>query len=202
MNRKTALVVCALLASFSLSNVAQAANATDATPAPDPTPPAQQSPNANAPGLVNCGAAFPGAACGIIVGPVFSTSGKLVNSASIVGGVVRVSAVQTVNVSGFGEIHDFIWPLGPGLVGPFVAVGGVSNNGFSVAGGLMYGFKKSTVSNNNSPITVSLGFVYLPGAQKLGDGIEANKPLPNGETVVRYKTITSSGIMLAVGAHF
>jgi len=146
--------------------------------------------------------------CGVIVGPVFSASGGLITSATKVNNIVRVSASQSTNVSAFGEVHNLAWSINRHrnsiVYGPFIAVGGVSSNGFAVATGVMFGLNKtgSTVNRNNAPITVSLGVVFTPGAQKLGDGLHANQPLPMGETDVRYKTITATGLMLAVGSHF
>lgn len=83
--------------------------------------------------LFDCGVVWPGASCGIIIGPLSSNSKRGV-TASVVNNQVRVSTDSSANVAAFAEAHAFItnrpWPKWI-KQGPFVAVGSATNNGFS-----------------------------------------------------------------------
>jgi hypothetical protein len=49
----------------------------------------------------------------------------------------------------------------------------------------MWGWRKSATATNS--FNLGIGLVLDPKVQVLGDGIEANKPLPSGETAIRFK---------------
>lgn len=166
-------------------------------------PKAEKADPKDGPKLFNCGAVWPGASCGIIIGPLISGSKRGV-TAAVVNNQVRVSADSSTSVAAFAEAHAFItnrpWPKWM-KQGPFVAVGSATNNGFSAGLGWMVGVKP-TGHENGAPITISLGYIWSPFVKVLGDGQHANQPLPPGETEVRYKTITTSGVLLAFGVSF
>lgn len=85
-------------------------------------------------------------------------------------------------------------------MGPFVALRLGSDETIiqSFGGGLVFGFREA---ENDTSLNLGLAFVWDPSVQVLGDGIEANKPLPSGETEIRYRTTNKVGIlaMFSVG---
>lgn len=79
--------------------------------------------------------------------------------------------------------------------GPFVAIeaGGDGKNTISAyALGWMLGFQRDKSSSNSW--NIGIGYLVRTGVRVLGDGIEANAPLPTGDKI-RYKEISQSGWM-------
>jgi hypothetical protein len=79
-------------------------------------------------------------------------------------------------------------------LGPFVLVRlGTENVVESFGAGLMFGFRKA-----ESDVSLNLGLALVtdPNARTLGDGVEEGKPLPAGETSIRYKTGHQEGLSL------
>lgn len=80
-------------------------------------------------------------------------------------------------------------------LGPFVSVQPGSNEIIDAIGmGVMFGMRRSPLKSDS--FNVAVGYVVDPRVKILGDGIEANKPLPPGETQIRYKTTSQSGILI------
>jgi hypothetical protein len=90
--------------------------------------------------------------------------------------------------------------------GPFVAIqvgGGTSavpgdkDLVTSYALGWMIGLRHPHLTtSDNASWNLGLGVRVDPNTKVLGDGIIANQPLPNGETVIRYKTEPRFGLMV------
>ncbi|MBI3782368.1 MAG: phage tail tape measure protein [Deltaproteobacteria bacterium] len=87
-------------------------------------------------------------------------------------------------------------------VGPFVAVQpGSSDVVDAVGGGVMVGVRQDGLINGDS-VNLGLGYFADPNTRVLGDGFSENKAPPAGETQVRYKDTTKSGIMLLMSYGF
>ena len=146
--------------------------------------------------------------------------------AEVVNGFVRVQEDDNVQFGPVMEMHKFNWalrtqtlakvgdnwvlvdelpggcvPTGAVLkkvpligAGPFVTLrlGGeevVQSFGL----GLIFGFRKA---ESDRSLNFGVAYVTDPNVKLLGDGIEANKALPTGETQIRYKTTNQYGLMV------
>lgn len=151
-------------------------------------------------------------------------SGHRVESASVVNGIVRVDEENDIIPRIFLETHKFFaGPTRPALSktgkplkdannqevfvatwgqGPFV---GIQSSGENVidafAFGYMVGWRRK-LDNDNDSFNIGLGLVIDPKAQVLGDGQEANQPLPTGETEVRLKKESRIGVTLVYSFTF
>jgi hypothetical protein len=79
--------------------------------------------------------------------------------------------------------------------GPFVAVQpGTGEAIQAVGGGLLWGWRR----HPDKPDSFNVGFGALvdQNVKVLGDGIKENKPLPNGETEIRFKETSRWGLLL------
>ena len=87
--------------------------------------------------------------------------------------------------------------------GPFVAIQPGTDQIIKAIGvGGMVGFKKDVKANGNDSWNIGLGFVFDPNTKILGDGVEENKPLPTGETNIRFKVADQIGIILVFSFAF
>jgi hypothetical protein len=142
-----------------------------------------------------------------------------VKDASVVNGIVRVSEDNNVLPRVLLETHYFFLlgdstlPAKIGFgglkygdcgIGPFVAIQTGTDNIIQAYGlGVMIGFKKkSTDQNSTSSFNFGIGGIWDPHVQVLGDGLEKNKPLPAGETEVRFKETGQFGLMLMTSFSF
>ena len=145
-----------------------------------------------------------------------------IGSASEVSGIVRVDDENNGNARIMLESHYFFTPCGGffGLSsvinnpctpkagggrergepkwgwGPFVALqpaGGEGKLIDAIGMGLMVGFRKSETTTQS--FNFGVGYVMDTNVKVLGDGIVANQPLPPGETAVRLKDTTQSGLL-------
>lgn len=88
-------------------------------------------------------------------------------------------------------------------IGPFIAVQPGEDEIIDAAAiGLMTGFKYSGNKGDTSSFNLGIGLVIDPNAQILGDGIEENQPLPDGETAVRFKEKQQYGWLLLTSFSF
>ena len=83
--------------------------------------------------------------------------------------------------------------------GPFIGLRlGTEDVVESFGLGVMFGFRKT-----ESDVSLNVGIAVMtdPNARTLGDGVEEGKPLPDGETVIRYKTGHQEGwsLLFSVG---
>jgi len=88
-------------------------------------------------------------------------------------------------------------------LGPFIAVQPGSDEIIeSVGVGIMMGWRRSQSLKNSSSLNIGIGYVVDPNTQVLGEGIEANKPLPDGETAVRFRRTNQGGILVLASFSF
>jgi len=133
------------------------------------------------------------------LGYVLDFEGKeRIGDADVVNGIVRIKDENDASVSLLLEAHYFFHPrydsqqldikAGDWGVGPFVAAQ-VGNEDLieTVALGVMMGWRRKAVANSGNSFNIGVGIAVDPDAQVFGDGVEANKPLPVGETAIRYK---------------
>lgn len=140
-----------------------------------------------------------------------------VRDAQLVNGLVRVSRSDDVRARLILESHYFFTPPGVGLpllglmnptreerdkgrqpmwgFGPFVAVQPGSDNVIDAIGaGLMLGLRRGTQGTDS--FNLGIGLLYDMDVQTLGDGIFENQPLPVGETEIRFRRRSQSGLMI------
>lgn len=83
--------------------------------------------------------------------------------------------------------------------GPFIGLRlGTENVVESFGVGVMFGFRKF---DKDTSLNVGFAVMTDPNARTLGDGIEEGKPLPTGETEIRFKTGHQEGwsLLFSVG---
>jgi hypothetical protein len=79
--------------------------------------------------------------------------------------------------------------------GPFIAVQPGSEQTIQAVGaGVLYGFRRQP--DKTDSFNLGIGVVLEQNVKELGDGIEANKPLPPGETQVRFKESGRVGLLI------
>lgn len=78
--------------------------------------------------------------------------------------------------------------------GPFVGLKPGDDFIDAVGGGLMLGVRTDAVMEGDS-VHMGVGYFADPNTQVLGDGFNPNQPPPPGETQVRYKDVTKTGVM-------
>lgn len=133
-----------------------------------------------------------------------------VTEAEVVDGIVRVSNEDNARARIMLESHFFFQPSRPFLhtsvqefdwgVGPFVAIQpGEKDLVDAIALGVMVGFRRPNTSNSWN---IGLGYVVDPNTKTLGDGLAANKPLPPGETQIRYKEQDQGGVVILTSFSF
>jgi hypothetical protein len=114
-------------------------------------------------------------------------------------GVVRVSKSNNYITRLLLETHTF-WEVKPRIgIGPFcaISVGGNGNDLLVGMGtGIMMGMKTGNDSKSDSSFNIGLGVFIDPYTKTLGDGIEENELLPQGESQIRYRYKSQGGILL------
>jgi hypothetical protein len=133
--------------------------------------------------------------------------GDRVDSAEVVGDRVRVTKDTSVLPRIVLEGHHFVFHNGPRVSGgrdidgatrgqgPFIAVQSSGDEVISGFGlGWMVGFRYKT--NSPSSFNLALGLMVDANVKTLGEGIEANKPLPGDETTARFKEESRTGLLL------
>ena len=139
---------------------------------------------------------------GIGIGFVADVSGRdRVASAELTGDpmnpIVRVTDEENETPRLIFEIHNFKYKLkkdGNWVHGPYFAVqAGEKEIIEAVSLGWMFGLPYLDQSRS---FNIGIGISADPNAQTLGDGIKANKPLPAGETEIRFKEETQFGLMI------
>lgn len=86
--------------------------------------------------------------------------------------------------------------------GPFIALqpGGEENVIEAIGMGLMVGFRKNPATTQS--FNFGIGYVVDPNTRVLGDGIVQDQPLPAGETEIRYKETSQSGLLFLASFSF
>ncbi len=97
----------------------------------------------------------------------------------------------------------FLWMV-PGNKwghGPFVALQpGTDEIIEAIAFGWMVGFKRSADSHES--FNLGIGAVIDPSVKILGDGVEENAVLQNGEQQIRFKETSQEGLLLITSFTF
>ncbi|HTQ79581.1 MAG TPA: hypothetical protein VMM92_06270 [Thermoanaerobaculia bacterium] len=160
--------------------------------------------------ITNAEQQFMGIQFGVGVGVVSDLqSGKRVDSARVVNGIVRVEETSNAEPRVFLEVHNFIndrdkvTTEDPRLFGHGPWVGIQSSNDQIIdafAIGWMFGWRRRP--QESTSFNLALGLVLDPKVKVLGDGLQENKPLPNGETEIRYKTESRVGAVLLASFSF
>ncbi len=137
-----------------------------------------------------------------------------VNSATVVNGIVRVedednarARIMLESHYFFKTPHKFFYTVAPENWGhgPFIAIQPGTDEIIEAVGfGWMIGFKKPGKDSNSSSSSwnLGIGIAVDPNVRVLGDGIEANKPLPDGETAVRFKEESETGFLILASFKF
>ena len=119
-----------------------------------------------------------------------------IKSAGVVNGVVRVEEDDDVNLRVMLELHRFMYTSkkdGRFGIGPFVGVQNGEDHAIEAfALGVMFGFR---YPGETKSLNIGFGGVVDPSVQILGDGLEADQPLPKGESEIRYKTTEQWGVI-------
>lgn len=140
-----------------------------------------------------------------------------IKQAQVVNNIVRATEVENLRARIVFESHYLFTPKGNlfGLdndgkdrrnwgLGPFVAFqGGTDEVIQAIGAGLMLGFRRqSDDPKATDSFNIGIGVMYDLSAQVLGDGILENQPLPPGETEVRYRNQSQSGLLVMTSYSF
>lgn len=123
-------------------------------------------------------------------------------------GILRLSKESKRTPAVLLESHYLFKPKGAGDAwycpkgnicthGPFVAIQASSEAGSTISAyalGWMLAYKRSNDPDDTSSWNLGLGYVVRTGVQTLGDGLQANAPVPAGDKV-RYKITSQPGWM-------
>ena len=119
-----------------------------------------------------------------------------VEEAEVIDGIVRVSHKRNGIVRPILEVHGWHTKPCPNRTGKgwFIAVqSGADNIASSLSAGFVMGVRRE---KDTGGLNIGLGFSVDPDTQVLGEGLDANKPLPGSEMQVRYKKETQYGVTL------
>jgi hypothetical protein len=136
-----------------------------------------------------------------------------IGSAMLVNDVVRVDDQNNNRARVMLESHYFFTPGVGGNnpddptetparwgFGPFVAIQPGSEEVIEAIGmGVMIGLRRGDTGQS---FNLGIGYVVDPNTRVLGDGLEANVPLPPGETDIRYKETAQSGVLILTSFSF
>lgn len=161
-----------------------------------------------------------------IMANMFTGGKKPVETARVVGGVVRVEEESKGQVGAVLEFHT-LWTLcktenliesykkrelkmplyscGEDVaqfgIGPSLGVKLGSNNVIdAIFLGPLFAFRPNKNSKNS--FNLAIGGIMAPRVKVLGDGIEEGQALPAGETEVRYKKVTKFGYSVLLSFAF
>lgn len=81
------------------------------------------------------------------------------------------------------------------LVGPFIAIQPGDDFVDAVGAGALFGVGVDTFRRGDR-VHLGVGYFADPNTRVLADGFQENQPPPNGETQVRFKSVTKSGVMV------
>ncbi len=139
-----------------------------------------------------------------------------IKEAELVNGIVRIKERSNASARILLESHYLFTPQlsGNGIFGinnpeddkrlgfgPFIAFQPGTNNVIDAIGiGFMVGLRRS--ANSSESFNIGLGVISDLSVKTLGAGIEADKPLPVGETAIRYLTRDKTGILIMTSYSF
>lgn len=123
---------------------------------------------------------------------------KAIDDAKLSNGIVRITKENNPNLRIMTETHYFFvldnkcrWG-----VGPFVGVlssGEQFLDAFALGG--MIGLRRLG-KNSSRSLNFGFGWVWDRNVKVLGAGIQANNPLPEGETEIFFKSKTLGGLLI------
>jgi hypothetical protein len=132
---------------------------------------------------------------------------KPVKTASVINGVVRVDEEEDVKYGLGIEVHKMVWgtewtrkndlSYTSLSLGPYVAILPSANEPVDAIGvGLLCSLFSRDVRDEKAPFALNLGigFYVDPSTRILADGFKDGKPLPEGETDVRFRSVLQSGV--------
>lgn len=146
---------------------------------------------------------FAGVNFGIGLGITIDPEPDQVDSAQLINGIVRIEQSSNNKAQLMLETHMWLKTFNGGLhgIGPFVAIQASESDLLDAMGiGLMYGIR--TDAESPQSLNIGLGYFLRNEVQKLGAGLEANQPLPAGETEIRYRTESDDNIVLTISFTF
>lgn len=134
-----------------------------------------------------------------------------VESAEVVNGIVRVTEEKNDIPRIMLETHYYFLPERElpffGVLqnmwgwGPFVGFQNGANEVIeSIGAGLMIGVRRA--EEKSDCFNIGIGAVVDPSVKILGDGINENQPLPDGEDKVRYKETSQWGVLIMIAYAF
>ena len=68
--------------------------------------------------------------------------------------------------------------------------------------GMRVGFKRKPEADDSSSWNLGIAAVVDPSVKVLGDGIDENRPLPGGETQIRFKETSQWGVLIMTSFSF
>ncbi len=117
-----------------------------------------------------------------------------IKSAEVINGKVRITDEENGIPRVVLEGHYFFNADDGFGHGPFIAIQPGDEEIINAAAiGYMIGLRASEASTSWN---LGLGIAADPNVQTLGDGLEANKDMPVGETEIRYREQTKYGVMI------
>ena len=132
-----------------------------------------------------------------------------IEDAAVVDGVVRVTKESQLQARVVLEFHRFFFSQeggrNPGTNnqaiktghGPFVAVAATDDDALAgIAAGWMWGWKDSRLPATDDAFTVGIGLILDNDVKDLADGFAKDKPLPEGETDIRFEEKARAGVVL------
>jgi hypothetical protein len=132
-----------------------------------------------------------------------------IEEAAVVDGVVRVTKESQLQPRVLLEFHRFFFSReggkDPGTNnqaiktghGPFVAVAATDDNVLAgIAAGWMWGWKDFRLPATDDAFTVGIGLILDDDIKDLADGFDEDKPLPEGETDIRFEEKARVGVVL------
>jgi hypothetical protein len=128
---------------------------------------------------------------------------KRIEEAQLVDGMVRISEETGAEPRLLFESHYFFTPTESKMIGlgPFVCVLAGDNKFIeAIGGGFMVGLRRK--KDKSDSFNLGIGIISDTKVKVLGDGIEVDKPLPDGETEIRYKTKNGLGILFILSFTF
>lgn len=157
---------------------------------------------------------FAGINFGVGISLTHDLGSSRVDSASLdENGLLRVTKDRNEQARVMLESHYFFEPdsKGKGFLGiaeaglwghgPFVALQPGTDEIIEAIGlGWMVGFRRS--SGGSSSWNLGFGYVVDPSVQTLGDGLQENQILPTGETQVRFRETSQTGVFLLASFNF
>ncbi|MBN8886955.1 MAG: hypothetical protein J0I77_14635 [Rudaea sp.] len=161
---------------------------------------------------------FLGSNFGVAIGVSKALGTHPIDSASVVNGIVRVDDSRTTRPLIAFEAHRYLYSGSTAndtrtfANGPFVSVqtGSDSSSLASFGIGWMFGWSdpvgagtKSFTADGEQQHSLmgwnlGIGIMLESQSKRLGDGLQANQPLPSGESQIRYKTASGKSVFLIV----